>query len=185
MAGAHLDSVAGGPGINDNGSGTATLIEAAEAIGPHPPGARVRLAFWAAEELGLLGSRHYVNSLDREEKKAIRAYLNFDMVGSPNPVPGVYTDGDARLAKVLSRAVGTRLGGALAGANSDHTFFQLAGIPINGLYTGSDEAGPGGRARDPCYHLACDRLPNVNRRVLVRMARAAAHALERLSAEQP
>ncbi len=63
MAGGHLDSVAGGPGINDNGSGVATLIETAEAIGPDPPGARVRLAFWGAEELGLLGSRRYVSSL--------------------------------------------------------------------------------------------------------------------------
>ena len=111
MAGGHLDSVRGGPGINDNGSGAATLIEAAEAIGPDPPGARVRLGFWGAEELGLLGSRHYVRSLDRAERRRISAYLNFDMVGSPNAVPELYADGDAELGRVLrarGRAIARR-----------------------------------------------------------------------------
>ena len=115
MAGAHLDSVRGGPGINDNGSGVAALIEAAEAIGPDPPGARVRLAFWGAEELGLLGSRHYVRSLDRAERRRISAYLNFDMVGSPNAVPELYSDGDADLERVLRRAAGRPLGSTRGG----------------------------------------------------------------------
>jgi Iap family predicted aminopeptidase len=182
MAGGHLDSVAGGPGINDNGSGAATLIEAAEAIGPDPPGARVRLAFWGAEELGLLGSRHYVRSLDRSQRRRIRAYINLDMVGSPNPVPEFYADGDTRLAQVLRGAVSRSLGKAAAGGSSDHTPFEAAGVPVNGLYTGSTERGPGGRPRDPCYHLACDTIDNVNRPVLLRMARAAAQALRRMSA---
>jgi Zn-dependent M28 family amino/carboxypeptidase len=182
MAGGHLDSVAGGPGINDNGSGVATLIEAAEAIGTKPPGAKVRVAFWAAEELGLLGSRRYVTSLDRAEQRRIAAYLNFDMVGSPTAVPELYADGDATVARVLQRASGPKLGNVVAGQSSDHAFFKTAGIPIGGLYTGSDEAGPGGRARDPCYHLACDTIENVNRAVLLRMARATANALDALSA---
>jgi Zn-dependent M28 family amino/carboxypeptidase len=182
MAGGHLDSVPGGPGINDNGSGVATLIEAAEAIGPNPPGARVRLAFWAAEELGLLGSRHYVNSLDRADKRRIAAYLNFDMVGSPNAVPELYSDGDAQLARVLRRAYGAKLGGIAAGQSSDHALFKAAGIPINGLYTGSSESGPGGRPRDACYHLACDTAANVRRAILLRMARTATGALKTLSA---
>jgi Peptidase family M28/PA domain len=181
MAGGHLDSVAGGPGINDNGSGAATLIEAAEAIGTKPPGARVRLDFWTAEEVGLHGSRTYVRSLDRDERRRIRAYINLDMVGSPNAVPEVYEDGDPALAGVLRRADGRRLGTILAGQSSDHAPFQAAGIPINGLYTGSDERGPGGSARDPCYHLDCDTARNVNRRVLLRMARTAARALRTLS----
>jgi len=182
MAGAHLDSVAGGPGINDNGSGVATLIEAAEAIGPRPEGSKVRLGFWAAEELGLVGSRAYVRSLDPDERQSIRAYLNLDMVGSPNPVAELYRDGDPRLGRVLRRAVGRPLGGIAAGESSDHAPFQAAGIPINGLYTGSTERAPGGRARDPCYHLACDTADDVNRAVLLRMARATARALEALSA---
>ena len=182
MAGAHLDSVEGGPGINDNGSGVATLIEAAEAIGPRPPGARVRLAFWAAEELGLLGSRHYVRSLAEGERRRIAAYLNFDMVASPNPFTDLYSDGDPRLGGALRRAAGGRLGSIAAGQASDHAPFHAAGIPVNGLYTGSTERGPKGRPRDPCYHLACDRLDNVNRGVLLRMARATARALRQLSA---
>ena len=183
MAGGHLDSVAGGPGINDNGSGTATLIELAEAIGPDPPGARVRLAFWGAEELGLLGSRHYVRSLSRDERQRIRAYINLDMVGSPNPVPALYSDGDARLARVLRGAAGAPLGKVTAGGASDHAPFEEAGVPVNGLYTGSSERGPGGRPRDACYHLACDTVDNVDRPVLLRMARAAAEAVRELSAQ--
>jgi hypothetical protein len=183
MAGGHLDSVRGGPGINDNGSGAATLIEAAEAIGPDPPGAKVRMAFWAAEELGLYGSRHYMRSLDEAERRRIRAYVNLDMVGSPNPVPEVYTDGDPRVGAVLRRAFGGRVGGIVAGQASDHAPFQAAGIPVSGLYTGSTEAGPGGRPRDPCYHLACDTTRNVDRAMLLRMARATAEALRELSAQ--
>ncbi len=181
MAGGHLDSVAGGPGIDDNGSGDATLIEAAEAIGPNPPGARVRVAFWAAEELGLLGSRRYVRSLDRAERERIDAYINLDMVGSPNPVPDVYSDGDKDLAKVLREADGGHLGEVSVGGASDHTFFQLAGIPVNGLYTGSSEAGPHGKPRDPCYHLACDTIDNVDESMLLRMAKTSATALRELS----
>jgi hypothetical protein len=183
MAGGHLDSVPGGPGINDNGSGAATLIETAEAIGPDPPGDRVRLGFWGAEELGLLGSRHYVRSLSREERRRIRAYVNLDMVGSPSAVPELYADGDERLGRVLNRAAGGPLGEISAGGSSDHAPFAAAGVPVNGLYTGSTERGAGGRPRDPCYHLACDTLDNVNRPVLLRMARAAARAIRRLSAQ--
>ncbi|HMJ96493.1 MAG TPA: M20/M25/M40 family metallo-hydrolase [Thermoleophilaceae bacterium] len=182
MAGGHLDSVRGGPGVNDNGSGAAALIEAAKAIGPDPPGSRVRLAFWGAEELGLLGSRHYVRSLDRAERKRISAYINFDMVGSPNAVPEFYADGDAELGRVLRRAAGRPLGGVSVGGASDHASFMAAGVPVNGLYTGANERGPGGRPRDACYHLACDSVERVNRPVLLRMARAGALALKRLSA---
>ena len=182
MAGGHLDSVRGGPGINDNGSGAATLIEAAEAIGPKPPGTRVRLAFWGAEELGLLGSRYYVRSLGRAERRRISAYLNFDMVGSPNAVPEFYADGDAELGRVLRRAAGRPLGTVEAGGSSDHAPFAAAGVPVSGLYTGANERGPGGRPRDACYHLACDTVERVNRPVLLQMARAAAEALKQLSA---
>ena len=184
MAGGHLDSVAGGRGINDNGSGVATLIEAAEAIGPRPPGARVRLGFWGAEELGLIGSRRYVRSLKREERRRIRAYLNFDMVGSPNPVPQLYGDGDPALSRLLRDTAGaTKLGEADVGGASDHTWFDVFNIPVNGLYAGAGERAPGGRRRDPCYHLACDTERDVNLGVLLRIARISATALERLSAQ--
>jgi len=180
MAGAHLDSVPGGPGINDNGSGVATLLEVARSFGGRPPG-RVRLAFWAAEEHGLVGSRAYVRSLSRARRREIRAYLTLDMVGSPNAVPAVYSDGDPRLARLLRRVHPGRERGVLTGNRSDHSAFESAGVPVNGLYTGANEEGPGGRHRDPCYHLPCDTLRNVDLEVLLPMARATARALERLA----
>jgi Zn-dependent M28 family amino/carboxypeptidase len=184
MAGAHLDSVANGPGLNDNGSGVAALLEAAEEIGPQPPGARIRLAFWGAEELGLLGSRRYVRSLDDSERRRIAAYLNFDMVGSPNGRPAVYSDGNRELAQLLRRAAGRRLPGASTGGASDHAPFQAAGIPVSGLYTGASEEGRGGEPSDPCYHRSCDRLRNVNQAELTEMAAAVETALRRLSARE-
>ena len=184
MAGAHLDSVANGPGLNDNGSGVATLLEAAEEIGPRPPGGRIRLAFWGAEELGLIGSRRYVRSLDERERRRIAAYLNFDMVGSPNGRAAVYSDGNPQLSRLLRRAAGRQLPGASTGGASDHAPFRTAGIPVNGLYTGASEDGRGGEPSDPCYHRSCDRFSNVNRAALAEVAAAAEAALRRLSARE-
>ena len=104
------------------------------------------------------------------------------MVGSPNAVPEFYADGDAELGRVLQRAAGRSLGTVEAGGSSDHAPFDEAGVPVSGLYTGANERGPGGRPRDACYHLACDTADRVNRPVLLRMARAGAEALSRLSA---
>ena len=86
MAGAHRDSVPAGPGMNDNGSGVAGLLASPSGWSPArrlPPGSALRLGFWGGEELGLLGSRRYVNRLARDERRRIAAYLNLDMVGSP------------------------------------------------------------------------------------------------------
>ena len=65
MAGGHLDSVRNGPGINDNGSGSAGLLETAVTLAESdtPPTKHVRFAFWGAEEQGLLGSNYYVDHL--------------------------------------------------------------------------------------------------------------------------
>jgi aminopeptidase S len=105
------------------------------------------------------------------------------MVGSPNAVPELYGDGDGDLGRVLREAAApVELGTVSAGGSSDHAPFEAAGIRVNGLYTGADERGPGGRPHDACYHLACDTLGRVNRPVLLRMARAAADALQMLSA---
>ena len=93
MAGAHLDSVQRGPGINDNGSGSAALLEVAEQIGKLKPQNTLRFAWWGAEESGLIGSTQYVNGLSQAEQDRIALYLNFDMVGSPNYMFMVY-DGD-------------------------------------------------------------------------------------------
>ena len=84
MAGAHLDSVLAGPGINDNGSGSAAILEAAEQLAHVDTQNTVRFAWWGAEESGLVGSTNYVNGLSQAEKDRIALYLNFDMVGRPN-----------------------------------------------------------------------------------------------------
>ena len=100
MAGAHLDSVNAGPGINDNGSGSAALLEVAEQLARVDPVNTVRFAWWGAEESGPVGSTRYLNKLTDEQRSRIALYLDFDVVGSPNPGYFVHdgddSDGDRR-----------------------------------------------------------------------------------------
>src|SRR3712207_3962757 len=117
MAGAHLDSVLEGPGINDNGTGTAALLEIARQI-PRAPyffEDRIRLAFWGAEEAGLIGSTEYIASLSEAAAGRIRGYLNFDMIGSPNYARMIY-DGNG------SSSPDT--GGGPAGSDTIERVFQ-------------------------------------------------------------
>ena len=90
MAGAHLDSVTAGPGINDNGSGSAALLETALMMAKLKPQNTLRFAWWGAEEGGLIGSTAYVDGLSQAERDRIALYLNYDMVGSPNYIFMVY-----------------------------------------------------------------------------------------------
>ena len=168
MAGGHLDSVPAGPGLNDNGSGVAALLEIAEELGGRrvPDGTALRFAFWGAEEVGLVGSRRYVARLPRAERRRIAAYLNLDMVGSPGAEPAVY-DGDAAIEAALRGRLGADAPQRDLGGSSDHAPFAAAGIPVGGIFTGLDD----------CYHERCDRLDNVDRAVLTRSARAAGAAL--------
>jgi Iap family predicted aminopeptidase len=181
MAGGHLDSVPEGPGINDNASGSALLLELAERLRAAPRRrATVRLAFWTAEEYGLFGSRHYVRSLPRAERRRFTGYLNFDMVGSPRAVPEVYR-GSPRIARALRRGLRRARTVDLAGASDDASFLA-AGIPVGGVYTGSLEPGPNGRGfRDRCYHRRCDGPANVNLGVAARVASAAERAMVELA----
>ena len=148
VAGAHLDSVLGGPGINDNGSGSAVLLEAAERLATTRPRNRLRFVWWAGEELGLLGSRHYVRRLTQSARRDHALYLNLDMVGSPNYVLLVYdgdsssqASGSAAIERVLSSYLTTRripFGESSLGARSDHAPFVAAGIPVGGMFTGAE-----------------------------------------------
>jgi Zn-dependent M28 family amino/carboxypeptidase len=168
MAGGHLDSVPEGPGLNDNGSGVAALLEIAEGLGGRrvPDGTALRFAFWGAEEVGLVGSRRYVDGLSRAERRRIAAYLNLDMVGTPDGEPAVY-DGDAAIEAALRRRLGPDAPQRDLGGASDHAPFADAGIPVGGIFTGLDD----------CYHRRCDTLDNVDRAVLTTSARAAGAAL--------
>ncbi|WP_142099506.1 M20/M25/M40 family metallo-hydrolase [Pseudonocardia cypriaca] len=188
MAGAHLDSVPEGPGINDNASGVAALLEAAIRMGGSPPVPNtVRLAFWAAEERNLDGSVAYVDSLPRSDHGAIALYLNLDMLASPNAgyfVQGGHGDDESETGPEGSEVVGRMLVEELAATGvtaelarfendgSDYEAFIEEGIPTGGVYSGdsgvktSQQAerwgGRAGAVFDPCYHTACDRAAGIH-----------------------
>jgi Zn-dependent M28 family amino/carboxypeptidase len=202
VVGAHLDSVAEGPGINDNGSGTAGILEIAlqmKKLGIKPTN-HVRFAFWGAEEAGLHGSTYYVNQLTARQKKDIAVNLNFDMIGSPNFVRFVY-DGDGNafgasgpngsgtVEKVFLdyfASQGLKTEPTEFDGRSDYEAFINAGIPAGGLFSGAEGiktaeqaaiyGGTAGVAYDPCYHEACDDLTNLNETSIEQLADGAAHA---------
>ena len=200
LLGGHLDSVIDGPGINDNGSGTMAILEIAREVagtmaGPTAGAAwKVRFAFWTGEELGLWGSSAYVQGLDAAAIDSIEAYLNFDMIGSSNGVRLVYdASGGPRPAEAATltglfgqafEREGLLWQSAPLGGSSDHFAFEQAGIAVGGLFSGANEVKTASRAdlfggtaeapNDPCYHLACDTVDNVDPVLLEQMARAAA-----------
>jgi Zn-dependent M28 family amino/carboxypeptidase len=200
VVGAHLDSVPEGPGINDNGSGSAAVLEAALTLADRfgrAPG-NVQFAFWGAEERGLIGSRHHVGALSEEERRKIGVYINLDMVGSPNFGRFLQRSPDAD--SVLATSVRQKLVGEFkehslpveerAGGRTgtdDAAFFQK-GIPTVGLHTGSGAAksqaqaelfgGTAGKPFDACYHQACDTTANIDREALEENARALVRVLE-------
>jgi Zn-dependent M28 family amino/carboxypeptidase len=207
MLAAHLDSVVDGPGINDNGSGVAVTLAAAQWLAGRATDAAVRIAFWAGEEVGLYGSRHYVQGLSPEERDAIVAYLDFDMVGSPNFVRFVLADppmdpsvgeGNAAIRKLFTdyfQAEGLAVEPADTGGGGDHGPFAAAGIPIGGLFAGSiilktqEQAdvygGEAGELMDACYHQACDTIRNVSRVALRQTYRAIVHVVTELASVEP
>ncbi|MFA1551403.1 M20/M25/M40 family metallo-hydrolase [Actinomadura chokoriensis] len=202
VVGAHNDSVTDGPGINDDGSGTAALLEMAKQINKLGPKVRnkVRFAFWGAEEEGLLGSQHYVDGLPQAERDKIALNLNFDMIASPNHVNFVYDGDDSAGQNNVEAPAGS---GAIEKAFNDHfakrrlptdptpfngrsdyNAFITVGIPAGGLFTGAEGiktpeqakiyGGTAGVSYDPCYHQACDRYDNVNLAAYDQMIDAAA-----------
>lgn len=202
VVGGHLDGVAEGPGINDNGSGTASILETAIQFAELKikPKNQIRFAFWSGEEDGLQGSNFYVSQLTEQQVTDHALNLNFDMVGSPNAVRFVYDgDGDALgtagpegsdeiedifLDYFASQGLATAP--TDFDGRSDYFAFIEAGIPAGGLFTGAegikteDEAaifgGTAGEPYDPCYHSACDTSANIDPVVLEQMADAIAHA---------
>lgn len=206
MLGAHLDGAPEGPGINDNGSGTAGVLETAVQLGKvNKLNNKVRFAFWGAEELGLIGSDHYVADLQENDPQGledIATYLNFDMIASPNHIIGVYDadestypapvevpEGSAATEAVLTDYfdgtdepwVDTEFSG-----RSDYSAFIAAGVPASGLFTGADGTkteeevemfgGEAGKTYDPNYHTAADDLDNINMGALDVMSDAIAHS---------
>jgi aminopeptidase S len=202
MFGGHADSVDAGPGINDNGSGSAGLLEVALTVAEQnlAPARHLRFAWWGAEELGLLGSTHYVESLPEADRAKIAGYVNFDMIGSPNAGYFVYDsasqpDGSEAFEKVLNdyfASISVPTEPIEVGGRSDHAAFADAGIPTGGTFTGaegtksSDQAakwgGTAGEAFDPCYHASCDTVSNIDETALDRNSDAIANAVWTLTA---
>ncbi|SDQ99465.1 PA domain-containing protein [Actinopolyspora saharensis] len=199
MAGAHLDSVDVGAGVNDNGTGSAGLLETALELGGEPDvNNAVRFAWWGAEESGLIGSTEYVDGLSFQQQLDIAMYLNFDMIGSPNAGYFSY-DGDdsdgvgagpgphgsGQIEQDFTAAMkrqGVEIEGTDFNGRSDYGEFIAKGIPAGGLFTGAEGVktekqaakwgGEAGVAYDPNYHAAGDDLDNVDRRALIRNTRA-------------
>lgn len=205
MAGAHLDSVSEGAGINDNGSGSAALLEMAIQMSKAFPVNKVRFAWWGAEEAGLVGSTEYVLGLSDEEKAKIKVYLNYDMIGSINYGNFIY-DGDgsefelqgppgsaateALFAKYFELR-GLEAESTEISFRSDYAQFFEEGIAFGGLFTGAEGikteeqaakfGGEAGIAYDPCYHAACDNMQNINDEALEINADASAFVTSWLS----
>lgn len=204
--GAHSDSVAAGPGINDNGSGSSGILEVAIQLarGRYRTIPTVKFGWWTAEEQGLLGAAAYVaEHAGAEELARIRLYLNFDMIASPNYLLGVY-DGDssafpdadpgppgsAETEATLAawfEAQGLNHTEAEFSGRSDYGPFLDAGIPSGGLDTGADEVkteeeaeefgGTAGVVADPNYHTAADNVANLSLEAFGIMGKGIAHAL--------
>lgn len=203
MAGAHLDSVPVAAGINDNGSGSAALLEVAEQMTKSRPHNTVRFAFWGAEELGLIGSTQWVAQRTQEELDEIALYLNFDMIGSPNYYFGVYDadqssfvapvvvpDGSVHIERTFESFYtlrGEPYDDTQFSGRSDYQAFINNGIPSGGLFTGAEVVktplqqsiwgGVAGESFDQCYHQACDDIDNVDHDALEVNADAVAFAV--------
>jgi Zn-dependent M28 family amino/carboxypeptidase len=213
MLGAHLDGVPGSPAINDNGSGVAALLETATALSQQEDIThKVRFAWWGAEELPKsYGSRHYVRDLaenDPEALEAIAAYLNVDMVASPNHVIGVYDaghadprldvpDGSEQIMKVFTDYFDSRdqpWVGTTWDMNSDQVAFLRQEVAVGGLFTGDTGqktpqqarlfGGAAGQPADPHYDTPRDDLDNVDPAALGIMTDALTHAATRLAQDR-
>jgi Zn-dependent M28 family amino/carboxypeptidase len=188
MLSAHLDSVEDGPGINDNASGSGTLLQIAIELAERKRDLRqaVRFGWWGGEEDGLIGSLYYAENLSQREVDKIDGVLNYDMLASPNFVRMIY-DGDGTdggnppgppgsgLIEQLHRDWFDHKGLASRttpfDGRSDYVGFSNRGIPAGGLFTGAEEVktaeeeaiygGAAGSWYDPCYHQACDDLSTV------------------------
>ncbi len=189
VVGAHLDSVPAGPGINDDGSGTATLLAEAQEIadGHYNLRNKIRFAWWGAEEEGLIGSSYYAHNLSQAEVDKIDVMLDYDMLSSPNYVRFVYDgdgnaepgnpagpEGSGKVEQVFDdwfQAQGLASERVPFDGRSDYVGFTDRGIPAGGVFAGAEGAktaeeeavygGAAGSWYDPCYHQLCDNLITV------------------------
>lgn len=132
VLGGHYDTVPSVPGANDNGSGVAVLLTIARVIADREYPFTVRFAAFGAEELGLFGSRHYVERLSNDELASTMAMVNFDALGSgPVTAAGGSPDLLHKIAEYADeRGIDLETRPSLtANIGSDHTPFDEAGVP--------------------------------------------------------
>lgn len=172
LLGAHLDGVAQGPGINDNASGVSLALATAERLARSGEADNLRIALWGGEELGLLGSGVYVMGFGAT-KPDVSAYVNLDMVASPNGVVGIHGSGTALdLTQRVLREAGAEFELVQMAGYSDHAWFESRQIPTVGFHTGAGDevtqeqaatfGSEAGEPKDSCYHRACDTLETVD-----------------------
>jgi N-acetylated-alpha-linked acidic dipeptidase len=200
MVGGHLDSVTEGPGINDNGSTAAAVLQIALKLAPHQNDVtnKVRFAWWGAEELVDVGSAYYVANLSAAERGRITALLNGELIASPNAGRFVWDPGTGGGHVIADLFAGYFGGHALPyqrtspdSVGSDHLEFIPAGIPVGGIDGGNLGiktpaqqvlfGGQAGQMFDPCYHQPCDSLNNINQPQLAANAPALAWVVGRLA----
>ncbi|KAH9219245.1 putative leucine aminopeptidase 2 [Leptodontidium sp. 2 PMI_412] len=200
LLGAHTDSIAAGPGINDNGSGTNSLLEIAMQLPKYSVKNAVRFGWWTAEEPGLLGSTFYVANLNQSEINKIRLVLNFDMLASPNYIYSIY-DGDGSAFNETGPPGSAEAEAAFQNyftniahfnyteiefdGRSDYGPFLDVGIPCGGIDTGAEGiktveeqamfGGKAGVAYDINYHGKGDNLSNLHLGAWTEMTKALAH----------
>ena len=182
MLGGHSDGVPEGPGINDDGSGSMSLLEVATQLTNFTVNNCVRFAWWSAEEEGLLGSDWYVLALSPEEKMKIRLFMDYDMMASPNFAYQIYNAtneenpvGSGELKQLYVdwyESQGLNYTFIPFDGRSDYAPFIVNGIPGGGMATGAEGVkteeevdmfgGKAGEWYDPCYHQICDDLSNLN-----------------------
>jgi len=189
LAGAHLDSVPAGPGINDDGSGTSWQLELGEEISQlgTPPRNKIRLMWFGGEEDGLVGSQYYAAHLSPAEADRIMVMIDTDMIASPNYARFIYDGngddeadnpagppGSGDVEGVFKRYFAQRGMATLPTAfdgRSDYVGFINRGIPAGGIFAGAEVpktpeqvevfGGVAGEQYDPCYHEACDNIDTV------------------------
>jgi Zn-dependent M28 family amino/carboxypeptidase len=187
IAGAHLDSVTAGPGINDDGSGTAWQLALAEQLAKREfaPRNKVRFLWFGGEEDGLIGSNYYAAHMSDDDVARTDVMIDTDMIASPNYARLVYDGDGSELGAAGPEGSGTIEGvfktyfaergmatqPTAFDGRSDYVGFINRGIPGGGIFAGAEDhktaqqvalfGGVEGEQLDPCYHEACDNIGTV------------------------
>jgi aminopeptidase YwaD len=173
VLGAHIDTVAGSPGANDNASGVGILLDVARIVAGTAKARNLRFVAFGSEEYGSNGIHHvgsqvFVNRLGPRRRARLPGMVSVDMVADGRPlIIGTAGIGPEIVARTLFRRL-RRAGFAVVYRTtcdcSDNGPFELAGIPAAFMWTGPE----------PNYHDPSDTPRNLSRRSLRRSGRAVA-----------